>query len=101
MARSRIRATGPTSTGFALWGIYHGLGLVVTTALGSLVKDATMKVDPVGGRRFIAVRILIDLAAYAGAGLSWLATLAFVWVGWVLFFYPVGRAYEMLLLLVR
>jgi len=69
---------------FLLWGIYHGCGLIAATALGGLVAPAP------------------DLAkawrlAIAAAG--WSATILFVHVGWLLFFYPPARAWRMLELL--
>jgi alginate O-acetyltransferase complex protein AlgI len=69
---------------FVVWGLYHGAGLAVCTTYASL--------PGVAGR---AARGLFDLP-----GVAWLATLLFVGLGWVLFFYPLAEAVRMLGLLV-
>jgi alginate O-acetyltransferase complex protein AlgI len=73
---------------FALWGLYHGIGLIATNAI-ELAAAAWMprEIRPTGR---IALRLL-----------GWAATLVFVMFGWLLFFYPLGRAVEMALLLVK
>ena len=65
---------------FVLWGIYHGLGLSVSNAyrrlplgIGSALESA-FRVVPV---------------------LGWVVTQLFVWLGWLLFFFPVPKAWEM------
>ena len=65
-----------------LWGLWHGLGLVVQStyrqALGSIGASLGSILD-----RY--------------AVLSWCLTLAFVAFGWLLFFYPVAQAWSMTL----
>ena len=64
---------------FALWGIYHGVGLAATYRLGSRLAAS--------GPSWLN-------GAVAG-GLAWIATTLFVCLGWLLFFYPPDRALEM------
>jgi alginate O-acetyltransferase complex protein AlgI len=68
---------------FALWGIYHGAGLAVQANAPAL---------PVVGAP------LVRLLALAPP-LAWALTQTFVWVGWLLFFYPVAEAGKMALAL--
>lgn len=66
---------------FALWGLYHGAGLAA---------QAYVRFLPVVGTplsRFLA----------AFPPLPWLLTQAFVWIGWLLFFYPANQARDMAL----
>jgi alginate O-acetyltransferase complex protein AlgI len=72
---------------FALWGIYHGIGLVVSVAI---VRFA--------GRIPAVERSA--LIRNVGAALGWALTTLFVMTGWLLFFYPVPKALEMARLLV-
>ena len=69
---------------FAVWGLYHGAGLVVSTnyraALGAPGR--------VVGRFLDAV-----------PWVAWVATMLFVFFGWLYFFYPVVEATSMLRLL--
>jgi alginate O-acetyltransferase complex protein AlgI len=71
---------------FLVWGLYHGLGLAICanyrTALGRLG-------EAINGW----------FARYRVAG--WAATLLFVHVGWLFFFYPVPDAVHMVRLLFR
>jgi alginate O-acetyltransferase complex protein AlgI len=65
--------------GFALWGLYHGLGLAASST-------------------YTKVPLLGPAAAWAFAKepLAALAlTQLFVWLGWLLFFYPVHTAIDM------
>jgi alginate O-acetyltransferase complex protein AlgI len=85
---------------FVIWGLYHGAGLAVVTGYRALRRRgqggaagpvAAFWAGADGGALFHAraLRRLADL-------LSWAATMIFVWVGWLLFFYPVDRALVML-----
>jgi len=69
---------------FVLWGVYHGLGLAISSnyrvALGA------------PGRWVSGVMAAVPL-------LSWALTTLFVFVGWLYFFYPVPDATRMLRLL--
>jgi alginate O-acetyltransferase complex protein AlgI len=64
---------------FAIWGLYHGIGIVFTTAL----QRTFPRVEP---------GPVISL-------LGWAATMFFVCIGWLLFFYPIHRAWAILTLL--
>jgi alginate O-acetyltransferase complex protein AlgI len=78
---------------FALWGIYHGLGLAIA---GSL---------PIP--RFLSQDVRFDISSFdqavttgtllAWRGMSWVITMVFVQIGWLLFFYPVDQAAHMTL----
>jgi alginate O-acetyltransferase complex protein AlgI len=57
---------------FAVWGFYHGIGLATATGLQRAFSETTT--GPV--------------VSFAG----WLATMIFVSVGWLLFFYPIDKA---------
>jgi len=69
---------------FVIWGLYHGLGLTVCATyqripgLGTAVTKAFAK-EPL---------------------IAWLLTQAYVWFGWLIFFYPVSEAMSMARLLV-
>ncbi len=69
---------------FAVWGLYHGAGLALVTAVGSL--------GAFGARA----------AAFFERAwlLSWGMTTLFVAFGWLFFFYPVGEALRLLRLIV-
>jgi alginate O-acetyltransferase complex protein AlgI len=64
---------------FAIWGLYHGFGLAVTTG----VQRGFPRVE---GRVVSAF--------------SWIVTMIFVSVGWLLFFYPVEHALTIMKMLV-
>jgi alginate O-acetyltransferase complex protein AlgI len=61
---------------FVLWGLYHGLGLSAWGAWSARF--------PVPEQR-----------PWWNTGLSWAACFLFVAYGWLWFFYPVGRAWEL------
>jgi alginate O-acetyltransferase complex protein AlgI len=69
---------------FALWGIYHGCGLVAATALHRVLKP----VPDIA--KFWRIPICL---------IGWLTTILFVHFGWLLFFYPAPRAWRMFTLL--
>jgi alginate O-acetyltransferase complex protein AlgI len=71
---------------FALWGIFHGCGLIAATALSQVLPSTS---DRKNAWRFGVVTI------------GWLMTIVFVHIGWLLFFYPAPRAFEMFILLFR
>jgi alginate O-acetyltransferase complex protein AlgI len=73
---------------FVLWGIYHGVGVGASTA-----------VERVADRwRFYERSRLLRAVL---ASLSWCTTLVFIMVGWLLFFYPIWTALDMMRLLVQ
>ena len=65
---------------FVLWGIYHGLGLSVSNSYRRLPLG-------IGSALETAFRVLPVL--------GWVVTQLFVWLGWLLFFFPVPKAWEM------
>lgn len=70
---------------FIFWGLYHGIGLVVSTNLQSFFGNFWI----IKKSRFIILPI------------GWLTTLLFVAIGWLFFFYPVQEATSMLHLLMK
>jgi len=68
---------------FVLWGLYHGLGLVVCSTYAS--------VPGIGA----AVSKIFKKEPIAGLAVTQL----YVWLGWLLFFYPVADAWRMAQLL--
>jgi alginate O-acetyltransferase complex protein AlgI len=71
---------------FVAWGVYHGAGLAVSS---------TYRVGL--GRLGTALGGFLDRYAFV----AWAVTFAYVMVGWLLFFYPVGQAVRMLRLLIQ
>jgi len=69
---------------FVLWGVYHGVGLAVSSSYATVLGAP--------GRTLAA-----GLARVPGLG--WALTMAFVFAGWVLFFYPLDEALHLLRLL--
>jgi alginate O-acetyltransferase complex protein AlgI len=70
---------------FLAWGMYHGAGLAVGHAVGRGLGPLAGEAGGVLGRATPVV--------------AWGATLVFVALGWVLFFYPLPQALRMLRLL--
>ena len=65
---------------FITWGLYHGFGLIVSNAyakipfgIGKGLEAVFKRVPPLG----------------------WALTLLFVWLGWLIFFYPLDTAWKM------
>jgi alginate O-acetyltransferase complex protein AlgI len=71
---------------FVAWGLYHGAGLAVS---------ATYRAGL--GRLGARLGGFLDHSAVV----AWAVTFAYVMVGWLLFFYPVGQAARMLRLLLH
>ncbi|HEY5813473.1 MAG TPA: MBOAT family O-acyltransferase, partial [Terrimicrobiaceae bacterium] len=65
---------------FMLWGLYHGLGLSVS----HFYRELPLGIGRTAEKVFTVVPVL-----------GWLVTLLFVWLGWLLFFFPVPKAWEM------
>lgn len=90
---------------FALWGVYHGVGLVVQTAasailqkLASLSRAAMVNtVSSVSNSGVMPPLIKFVGGAFSGMYiiLCWGLTTLFVWGGWLLFFYSPERALKM------
>lgn len=80
---------------FALWGIYHGLGLVAVNALS---RDGAPFSDRISVLMGAPEPVRKGLAA-AQWLVSWTLTMIFVHIGWLLFFYPVESALRMTKLL--
>jgi alginate O-acetyltransferase complex protein AlgI len=72
---------------FAVWGLYHGLGLGVTALLQRRIElpSAAAMQNPSALAYANPMRLPI-------AVVSWAATMLFVAFGWLLFFYPVDKA---------
>lgn len=68
---------------FVAWGVYHGAGLAVCSTYGSI---------PVAGP-------LLTRGLKKEPLIGWALTQLFVWLGWLLFFYPVAAAWAMAKLL--
>jgi alginate O-acetyltransferase complex protein AlgI len=64
---------------FVAWGLYHGAGLAVCSTYASI---------PVAGP-------LLSQGLKKEPLLGWAVTQLFVWLGWLLFFYPVPAAWDM------
>jgi alginate O-acetyltransferase complex protein AlgI len=77
------------SWNFVIWGLYHGLGLAIANAVPSpkvLIAGTTLtKAHP---------KIVMAFETTWKAA-SWMMTLLFVNIGWLLFFYPVDKAIRM------
>ncbi len=69
---------------FVIWGLYHGIGLGLCASYRHLPYGCGKTLE----RVFSKVRPI-----------NWLFTQAFVWLGWLLFFYPVDTALKMARLL--
>jgi alginate O-acetyltransferase complex protein AlgI len=68
---------------FVAWGLYHGAGLAICSTYASI---------PVAGR-------LLALGFKKEPVAGWAATQLFVWMGWLIFFYPIPAAWTMAKLL--
>lgn len=66
---------------FVLWGLYHGVGLAVSGSYREVLGRP--------GR-------LLGFWLSRNRVVSWMLTMAFVHVGWLLFFYPVPQAMHLL-----
>ena len=66
---------------FLLWGLYHGIGLAVSAGY-----------RPVLGRAGRLISVWFSRNRLVG----WTMSMMFVHVGWLLFFYPLPKAWEML-----
>src|SRR5580658_298539 len=73
---------------FAIWGVYHGIGLVAGRLLSGR-PSASREVRAATGNS--AMRV----AGACISMLSWAGTMLFVCIGWLLFFYPPGQAVTM------
>jgi alginate O-acetyltransferase complex protein AlgI len=65
---------------FVVWGLYHGVGLGLC---------ATYRQVPVLGNT-------LDRIFTKEPAAAWILTQVFVWVGWLLFFYPLPEAWTMI-----
>lgn len=70
---------------FIFWGLYHGVGLAVSTNL----------------KKFFFPRWSIPGMTLLVVPLKWFSTFMFVSIGWLYFFYPVEEANKMLVLLFK
>lgn len=90
--------------GFVLWGLYHGIGMLVHSIATGHVRQRihpTSTGTKASGRPRAASPSLFDrrnLASPLRFGFlvcSWALTTLFVWSGWLLFFYPPRQALTM------
>lgn len=65
---------------FIIWGLYHGIGLVITTNFRIVIEKSQI------GK--VMLKLMLPI--------NWISTLLFVSIGWLLFFYPVNVATSML-----
>jgi alginate O-acetyltransferase complex protein AlgI len=65
---------------FILWGVFHGAGLAIC-----------------GNYRLLLGRVGVAMSSVFERfpPLSWTITTVYVWVGWLLFFYPLPQAWKM------
>ena len=68
---------------FAIWGVYHGVGVAVSGMAGSVIE------------RWRLPAIVTAVQTPVG----WAITFLFVLIGWLFFFYPLARALTMTRLL--
>jgi alginate O-acetyltransferase complex protein AlgI len=69
---------------FIVWGLYHGAGVAICSTYRKL------PFAPVAIVGFVMSRI---------PGVAWSLTMAYVTFGWILFFYPLPRAFEIVTML--
>ena len=67
---------------FIIWGLYQGVGVAVTEPIQRLLAPLHLS------RYGRATRLVFGV-------MGWLATMLFVALGWLLFFYPLPQALEM------
>lgn len=65
---------------FIFWGLYHGIGLVISTNI----------------KAFFAGYSILDKSRLIILPITWFITLIFVAVGWLFFFYPAQEAISMI-----
>lgn len=83
---------------FLFWGVYHGVGLAVSSSYQRLAGRAGPALAArLGGSALAPWGLATWLAVYRVA--TWALTMLFVHVGWLFFFYPVPTAVRMLRLL--
>lgn len=68
---------------FVVWGLYHGVGLAICGNYASI---------PVIGPR-------LEALLSRSPKICWVMTQGFAWIGWLIFFYPLPRAWVMIKLL--
>jgi alginate O-acetyltransferase complex protein AlgI len=76
---------------FALWGIYHGAGLALASAVP--LPKLLAGEQHVGFSTFRATMMSVTFVMWRAV--SWLVTMLFVQLGWLLFFYPADEAFHM------
>lgn len=69
---------------FAVWGVYHGIGLAICAAYRQLPGGLGTVIE-----RIFVKEPLLGLAI----------TQIYIWLGWLLFFYPLAEAWHMIRLL--
>ena len=85
---------------FVAWGFYHGIGLVAAALLARALGGRSGETPARDGAQDTLLQRLIHIRHNSVVGnlrgtAAWLATMLFVGIGWLLFFYPVGKAFDM------
>lgn len=81
---------------YVLWGLFHGAGLVIHRAYGSVKTHAATTVKFESGNKLSHAYAAFALKTTYSMG-AWALTTVFVWTGWLLFFYPVDQAMKIFL----
>jgi alginate O-acetyltransferase complex protein AlgI len=76
---------------FALWGVYHGAGLALA---GAVTLPKLLTCEYRAGFSTIP-EAMTTATFFAWRVTSWLITMLFVQIGWLLFFYPADQALHM------
>lgn len=71
---------------FVLWGLYHGVGLTISSNYVQILGRPGE---------------ILQKALHTAFPVKWFVTQAFVFVGWLYFFYPIRTANEMIFLLME
>ena len=88
------------SWNFIAWGLYHGLGLTISNFLGSGIQSLKLRAIDLNFPIFLNLTFL-KFSHHIWTFICWALTLLFVLFGWVLFFYPLDKAWTIIRLLLR
>jgi len=88
------------SWNFIVWGLYHGLGLTISNFLGGGIRHLKLRAMDSKFAIF-SDPIFLNFSHRIWRFICWALTLLFVLFGWVLFFYPLDKAWAIIRLLLR
>ena len=88
------------SWNFIVWGLYHGLGLTISNFLGGGIRHLKLRAMDSKFAIF-SDPIFLNFSHRIWIFICWALTLLFVLFGWVLFFYPLDKAWAIIRLLLR